>query len=181
MSDYLIHYGTKGQKWGKRNYQNPDGSLTPAGELRYNKRYKSEQRRRDVRVYGTGGMKRINRSMNNGSGLMEARSKEARRIYRHRRAGRWLGTGGRLAGGAAAGYAAYKNADKIADEGAKIVGRITQNRAMFDLTYDALHSPQGKAAISAGSAFLGNKIGMYGGQSIGMLSGGYNPKKFRYS
>lgn len=32
---YLAHHGTKGQKWGNRRYQNPDGSLTPAGRLHY--------------------------------------------------------------------------------------------------------------------------------------------------
>lgn len=31
----LYHYGIKGQKWGVRRYQNPDGSLTPAGRERY--------------------------------------------------------------------------------------------------------------------------------------------------
>ena len=25
--DFLAHYGVKGQKWGVRNYQNPDGTL----------------------------------------------------------------------------------------------------------------------------------------------------------
>lgn len=33
----LIHYGVKGMKWGVRRYQNPDGSLTPAGEKRYDR------------------------------------------------------------------------------------------------------------------------------------------------
>lgn len=33
--DELIHHGVKGQKWGVRRYQNKDGSLTPAGKLRY--------------------------------------------------------------------------------------------------------------------------------------------------
>ena len=33
--DSLIHYGIKGQHWGVRNYQNPDGSLTEAGKQRY--------------------------------------------------------------------------------------------------------------------------------------------------
>ena len=27
----LRHYGIKGMRWGIRRYQNPDGSLTPAG------------------------------------------------------------------------------------------------------------------------------------------------------
>lgn len=32
----LYHHGVKGQKWGKRRYQNPDGSLTPEGRVHYN-------------------------------------------------------------------------------------------------------------------------------------------------
>ena len=32
----LKHYGVKGMKWGRRRFQNKDGSLTPAGEKRYN-------------------------------------------------------------------------------------------------------------------------------------------------
>ncbi|MBO7452702.1 MAG: hypothetical protein J6U54_20425 [Clostridiales bacterium] len=31
---YLAHHGIKGQKWGVRRFQNPDGSLTPAGRKR---------------------------------------------------------------------------------------------------------------------------------------------------
>lgn len=31
----LQHHGIKGQKWGRRRYQNADGSLTAAGKKRY--------------------------------------------------------------------------------------------------------------------------------------------------
>ena len=34
-SNELYHYGVKGQKWGIRRYQNPDGSLTDEGLIRY--------------------------------------------------------------------------------------------------------------------------------------------------
>lgn len=33
----LYHHGTKGMKWGRRLYQNKDGSLTALGRLRYGK------------------------------------------------------------------------------------------------------------------------------------------------
>lgn len=32
---WLAHFGIKGQKWGVRRYQNPDGSLTEAGKKKY--------------------------------------------------------------------------------------------------------------------------------------------------
>ena len=33
--NYLMHHGIKGQKWGVRRYQNPDGTFTEAGKSRY--------------------------------------------------------------------------------------------------------------------------------------------------
>lgn len=33
----LYHHGIKGQRWGVRRYQNPDGSLTAAGQKRYDR------------------------------------------------------------------------------------------------------------------------------------------------
>lgn len=51
---YLVHHGIKGQKWGVRRFQNPDGTLTPAGRARLTKEYR--------KAY-----KRLNDDMNNKS------------------------------------------------------------------------------------------------------------------
>ena len=40
--DELAHHGIKGQKWGIRKYQNPDGTLTPEGRERYGVNSKQE-------------------------------------------------------------------------------------------------------------------------------------------
>lgn len=43
--DFLAHHGIDGMRWGVRRYQNLDGSLTPAGKLRYLKQIDKEARR----------------------------------------------------------------------------------------------------------------------------------------
>ena len=51
---YLAHHGIKGQKWGVRRYENPDGTLTEAGKKRYRTNlYDTEKGRK--RLYGMAG------------------------------------------------------------------------------------------------------------------------------
>lgn len=49
----LYHHGIKGQKWGVRRYQYADGSLTPAGQKRYNGSYSKRDVARVDRIMST--------------------------------------------------------------------------------------------------------------------------------
>jgi len=55
MSNYIIHYGIKGQRHGIRRFQNEDGSLTPAGKDRYQTKSGVEVSFDEAEIGGGGG------------------------------------------------------------------------------------------------------------------------------
>ena len=63
FTDELYHHGIKGQKWGHRKYQNPDGSLTAAGKARYDvKEAKRDYKKTMKRARNGFGIKGIEKS-----------------------------------------------------------------------------------------------------------------------
>lgn len=48
--DELAHFGIKGQKWGRRRFQNKDGSLTPAGKERYDDDGPNQKKQKEYKI-----------------------------------------------------------------------------------------------------------------------------------
>ena len=172
----LYHHGVKGQKWGVRRFQNRDGTSTSAGKKRRADNYSDEQRKRDSRVYSKGASKRINKRMLNGESVSGARSAEADRISRYRKAAGTAGTVGKVIGtvaGVSAGLIV----------GYKLAGSRWFNDFLYTSNIPDMAIPAVKglaaSAIATGTLSVGASLGSFGGQSITMLTGGYSPSKYR--
>lgn len=75
-TDELYHHGIKGQKWGRRRFQNEDGSLTSAGRERYSVSVGGATRRAYAKVLSTSA--KINRAFGNRS-MASSKEQIARR------------------------------------------------------------------------------------------------------
>ena len=77
----LYHHGIKGQKWGVRRFQNKDGSLTPAGERRYDEPNKGREKTHKIpKKKSLHRLKLEEKYRNEGMGKKDAEQKAARRI-----------------------------------------------------------------------------------------------------
>ena len=77
-TNYIEHHGILGQRWGVRRYQNPDGTLTPAGVKRYtkwsNKEGKRVLNRKGKKMYKATMKKEIKEVAKKNKELMKRRS-----------------------------------------------------------------------------------------------------------
>ena len=156
INSELSHHGVKGMRWGVRHDKQ-------------NSNYSSEQRLRDKTVYGSGGVRRINKSMNKGHSISSARSREAARINSARNKARIASQVGNTVGkvgGAIGGYYA-----------SKYVTRALSTKI------EALNDPQVARAvnfaIAAGTSSVATQLARNGSRSAVMLAYGYNPRKYR--
>ena len=104
--------------------------------------------------------------MNSGVSISGARSMEADRINSSRKTARVLGQVGSAAG-SIAGFLLTKPAIKMFNKYTK-----------YQYS-DLLRDPAISLAVSGGMSVVGAQLGRYGGQSVGMLSRGYSPNKYR--
>lgn len=65
----LCHFGIKGMKWGRRRYQNRDGSLTPAGRKRYVDK-SIDEAKKSGRLVGVGNSNLLGIKQKNGDVLI---------------------------------------------------------------------------------------------------------------
>lgn len=75
----LMHFGTKGMKWGIRRYQNKDGSLTASGQKRYDRDVAANAKRKKDKRLPEEGLKDPNRWVREDNertkGLVDATSR----------------------------------------------------------------------------------------------------------
>lgn len=97
MTKYLVHHGIKGQKWNVRRWQNDDGSVTPAGALRY---YVGGKR-----TMGSKGGETAPQTKKNNSGDFKEKAKKALKV---------AGVAAGVVGAAALTYGAVKAGKNLA-------------------------------------------------------------------
>lgn len=106
--DQLMHFGIKGQKWGRRRFQNEDGTLTPAGKLRYDDDGPSEKKQKEYKIPENKSKHRLNlenKYKSQGLSEKEAEQAAAKRI----RAEQYTAAAAAVTVTACVAYCKYKN------------------------------------------------------------------------
>lgn len=164
----LTHYGVKGMKWGRRNPRNKD--------------YSDTQANRDAQIYGKRGVRRINKSLNDGDGVATARSYEKTRRDRVMSKNKYVRQGGKIAGtilGLAAPTAIDYGFQVVADTRGPIgnLARGIERSPIGSLAISTLRNPAVLATVSAGAAAMGNMLAGDMAVALNMRFHGYDPDR----
>ena len=73
-NNYLTHYGIKGQRWGVRRFQNKDGSLTPRGN--------KKQQRKELSKMNKSHKRSLKSAILTGEDYAHARARQSIKIRR---------------------------------------------------------------------------------------------------
>ena len=129
----LYHHGIKGQKWGVRRFQNKDGSLTPAGERRYDEPNKRQEKTHKIpKKKSLHRLKLEEKYRNEGMTKKTAEQKAAKRI----KAETYVAAAAALTVASCVAYAKYKGytSDKVFKEGSEFqrIMKLAENSEIKD-------------------------------------------------
>ena len=156
MENELYHHGIKGMKWGVRRYQNKDGSLTNAGQKRYDRdvrENKAKKKDNRIQIDGPDPSRWAKEDLNRTKNVVDASSKMVIEFDNIERNTRSKPTKQKM------------DLSSMSDQ--ELRDRI--NRATLEKQYNDLFAPEQQPKVSKGREFAADVLS-YGGQALAVTS-----------
>lgn len=144
----MYHHGIKGQRWGIRRYQNKDGSLTDAGQRRYerdireNNAKKKDNRIKDLEETGPDPKRWVNEDLDRSKQVVDAHANLVKELQKIERDTAPKSTSKKL------------DLTKMSDKDL----RDQINRALLEQQYNKLFADTSPSQVSRGRAILQNTL-----------------------